>query len=81
MYLLLSRHHGSLQVGLNRTQIFRNKAPFSGKSFFCFMNNVKNRRKPEKDGAILLYRVELVMIFYKKFRNIFFINILIKGEK
>jgi hypothetical protein len=45
------------------------------------MDNVKNRRKPEKDGAILLYRVELVMIFYKKFRNIFFINKLIKGEK
>jgi hypothetical protein len=48
-------------VGLNRIQIFRNKAPFSGKSFFYFMNNVKNRRKPEKDGVVLFYRAELVM--------------------
>lgn len=68
-------------MGLNRTQIFRNKAPSSGKSFLLFYRQRKNRRKSEKDGAILLYRVESVMIFYKKFRNIFFINKLIKGEK
>lgn len=45
MYLLLSRHHGSLQVGLNRTQIFRNKAPSSGKSFLLFY---RQRKKTEE---------------------------------
>ena len=45
MYLLLSRHHGSLQVGLNRTQIFRNKAPFSGKSFLLFYGQRKKQKK------------------------------------
>ena len=57
MYLLLSRHHGSLQVGLNRIQIFRNKAPFSGKSFLLFYRQRKNTEESLKRMGLFYFIV------------------------